>query len=300
MEFKALALSEALGCILGHNVAGPDGRRALRKGRPLSEGDLEVLRGLGRETIHVARLEAGDVEENTAAGRIASALAGEGLRLSRPATGRVNLHGERLGLLRLDLDRLRQLNELFGVTLATLEANTPVPPGKMAATLKIIPYALPETVVHEAEILARSGGPLVRIHELSATRTGLILTGSDGSEEKVVAGFRRSLGPRLAALGSTIESVEFVTVEDDAAEERLAATLGKVLSQGVDLVILAGETAIMDRHDLAPRALEAVGGEVELFGAPVDPGNLLLIGYRGRAAVVGAPGCARSPKVNIV
>jgi molybdenum cofactor cytidylyltransferase len=56
----------------------------------------------------------------------------------------------------------------------------------------------------------------------------------------------------------------------------------------------------MDRHDIAPRAIERAGGEVTCFGAPVDPGNLLMVGYLGQVPVLGAPGCARSRKVNVV
>jgi molybdenum cofactor cytidylyltransferase len=64
--------------------------------------------------------------------------------------------------------------------------------------------------------------------------------------------------------------------------------------------VLAGETAIVDRQDIAPRAIERAGGEIEVFGAPVDPGNLLLLAYVGAIPVVGAPGCARSRKTNVV
>ena len=56
----------------------------------------------------------------------------------------------------------------------------------------------------------------------------------------------------------------------------------------------------MDRRDIAPRAIERAGGAIECFGAPVDPGNLLLLAYRAEVAILGAPGCARSPKTNIV
>jgi molybdenum cofactor cytidylyltransferase len=72
------------------------------------------------------------------------------------------------------------------------------------------------------------------------------------------------------------------------------------VNSGAGLVLLAGETAIVDRHDIAPRALERAGGEVVCFGAPVDPGNLLLLGRLYGVAVVGAPGCARSPRENVV
>ena len=32
----------------------------------------------------------------------------------------------------------------------------------------------------------------------------------------------------------------------------------------------------------------------------MDPGNLLMIGYLGHVAILGAPGCARSRKINII
>jgi molybdenum cofactor cytidylyltransferase len=35
-------------------------------------------------------------------------------------------------------------------------------------------------------------------------------------------------------------------------------------------------------------------------GAPVDPGNLLMLAYLDDVPVLGAPGCARSRKVNVV
>ena len=59
-----------------------------------------------------------------------------------------------------------------------------------------------------------------------------------------------------------------------------------------------GASAIADRRDVIPAAIEAVGGRIEHFGMPVDPGNLMLIGQASGQPVLGAPGCARSPKEN--
>ncbi|NJN43685.1 MAG: hypothetical protein HC806_02410 [Anaerolineae bacterium] len=69
---------------------------------------------------------------------------------------------------------------------------------------------------------------------------------------------------------------------------------------GAKLILLAGETAIMDRQDIVPRALEKAGGTVEVVGVPVDPGNLLMLGYLHGIPVLGAPGCARSTKTNVI
>ena len=49
---------------------------------------------------------------------------------------------------------------------------------------------------------------------------------------------------------------------------------------------------------MVPAAVEVIGGTIEHFGMPVDPGNLMLVAWARGQAVLGAPGCARSPKEN--
>ena len=63
----------------------------------------------------------------------------------------------------------------------------------------------------------------------------------------------------------------------------LARAIDEVLKAGAELVIVFGASAIADRRDVIPAAIEAVGGEIEHFGMPVDPGNLMLIGDAARA-----------------
>ena len=111
MKFGPLPLRETNGKILGHNIAGKDGRRALRKGRVLTADDISLLHDLGRETIYVAELAPDDVEENTAAHRVARAAMGAGIRLAGPVVGRANLMATTLGVLRVDTERVTRLNE---------------------------------------------------------------------------------------------------------------------------------------------------------------------------------------------
>ncbi len=301
MKFERVGLEQARGAVLGHNVYDASGRRVLRKGKALGADDVDRLGNLGRRSVYVARFEDGDVEENAAARRIAAAVAGSGLRRSPARTGRVNLYAEVRGVLRVQRRRLQALNALPGVALAVLPADSAVVEGKMVATLKVIPYALPEAVVARSEAVAEEdGGAVLDLTELVPRRAGLILSGSPAARERIERGFRTALEARLSALGARLEEVDFVSLDDEAGEERLAAAIGFLLDRGLDLLILAGETAIMDRHDVAPRAVERAGGEIECYGAPVDPGNLLLLAYRGSVPILGAPGCARSPKANVV
>lgn len=300
MNFHAIPLAEAEGKILGHNIAGADGRRALRKGKPLTAADLALLDQLGREMVYVAEIGGEDVLENEAAERIATAVGGANLTLSKAITGRCNLHASTLGLLRVDEERLVQLNLCEAVTLATLPNHSIVRPRQMAATLKIIAYAIPENEVQEAETIGREVRSLLHIDALPARRVGLILSGSPTAEAQIVASFSKALEMRLQSWGSSLAQIDFVPLEDLHGEIALAELIGQQIAAGIELIILAGETAIMDRYDIAPRAVERAGGRITCFGAPVDPGNLLMLARHGRVPILGAPGCARSPKQNIV
>ncbi len=300
MKFGPVPLAEAVGKILGHNIAGADGQRRLRKGRPLTTAaDVETLRGLGRQSVYVAEMEADDVDENQAARRIMRALAGPGLRLPGAASGRANGLAAVLGILRVDAARLQRINEHEGVTLATLAANTPVRPPQMVATVKVIPFALPEATVAAVEALAAEAAPVLRVDPLPARSVSLIFSGSPSIREKLTADFAPLL-ERREALGALVTSLDFVALDDEAGELTLARTLEARRAAGTEMVVLAGETAIMDRHDIVPRAVARAGGRVEVLGAPVDPGNLLMLAYLDDIPIVGAPGCARSRKSNIV
>ncbi|MCC7361997.1 MAG: hypothetical protein IT317_21110 [Anaerolineales bacterium] len=298
MKFGPVPLAAAVGHVLGHNIANADGRRVLRKGKPLTEGDVATLAALGRASVYVAMLEPGDVNENDAARRVARALAGPGLKLPGAASGRANALAAALGVLRVDTARLQALNEGEGLTVATLPAHAPVRSNQIVATVKVIPFALPEATLATAEAMA-AGAPVLWVDPLPERPVSVIFSGSPAMGAKLTTDFAPLL-ERLEALGARVAGVEFVPLEDEAGEAALAALLAREQAAGRGLIVLAGETAIMDRHDLAPRAVERAGGQVEALGAPVDPGNLLMIAYLKGVPIVGAPGCARSRKTNIV
>ncbi len=299
MKFGPIPIDDAPGKILGHNIAGPDGRRLFRKGHTVSRTDLPALHSTGRSVVYVAQLEAGDVDEDSAARRIADAVMGPHLYSSRAATGRVNLKAEALGVLRVDAARLQQLNSQLGITLATLPYHTAVPAGKMVGTVKIIPYAVPETAVATIEQLAQLE-PLLWLDPLPARRVAVILSGSPSAAERIQRSFDPPLRNRLELLGAKLEDIIFLPLDDAHDELAMAETIRQQATAGADLIILAGETAIMDPRDIAPRAVQQAGGELTCFGAPVDPGNLLMLAYLDDLPILGAPGCVRSPKRNIV
>jgi molybdenum cofactor cytidylyltransferase len=172
MKFEPVPLSDAKGKILGHNIADADGRRLLRKGKPLSEDDLEKLRALGRSSVYVAIMEPDDVDENKAARRVAEAVCGPGLHIAGVASGRANLLADEMGILRIDVDRLTRINECNGITLTTLKTHSPVHARKIVATVKIIPYAVPQAELRLVEEIAARRGRLCTSMRCQSVRLG--------------------------------------------------------------------------------------------------------------------------------
>src|SRR5262249_14737363 len=267
----------------------------LKKGTVIGPTEVAALRGANVAEIVVARLEPGDVSEDQAASAIAAAVAGEGVRVDRAFTGRANLFAEGPGGLGVDktaIDCLNLIDE--AVTFATLPAFKPVVAGEMIATVKIIPFAVAGTVRDAAVAVARTKAPLIRVAPYHIHKVGVVSTMLPGLATKVIEKTLAVTTERLKPAGATIVAERRVA-HDEAA---IAKAIEEVLREGAELVIVFGASAIADRRDAIPAAVVAVGGEVEHLGMPVDPGNLLLMGQVGGKPVLGAPGCARSPKEN--
>ncbi len=292
MKFGPVAPKDALGATAVHTLR--QGSLVLKKGTVIGKAEVAALETAGVGEIVVVRLEPGDISEDAAAAEIARAVAGEGTRTDRAFTGRCNLFAEQAGVLVVDkasIDRINRIDE--AITLATLPAHKPVVAGEMIATVKIIPFAV-AAAHRDAALAVAQGKPLIRIAPYKLRKIGVISTKLPGLAEKIIDKTIKVTRERLAPAGAEIIGERRVP-HDEAA---LAQAIEAVLQEGAELVVVFGASAIADRRDLIPSAIEKVGGAIEHFGMPVDPGNLMLVGRAQDRLVLGAPGCARSPKDN--
>jgi molybdenum cofactor cytidylyltransferase len=293
MKFGPVVPDDALGATAVHSIR--QGELVLKKGTLIGPPEVAALKAASVKEIVVSRLEPGDVSEDQAAAEIAKAVAGEGVRTDRAFTGRCNLFAETAGILVVEKDTIDRLNRIDeAVSLATLPAFKPVVEGEMIATVKIIPFAVAEAARDQAVAAAGKAKPVIRIAPYKVRKLGIVSTLLPGLSPKVVEKTLKITMARIAPAGATIVAERRVPHEQVA----LAKAIDEVLKAGAELVIVFGASAIADRRDVIPMAVEAVGGEIEHFGMPVDPGNLMLIGKARGQAVIGAPGCARSPKEN--
>lgn len=293
MKFGSVPIAEAVGGTAVHSIR--QGDFVLKKGTLIGPAEVAALKTAGVKEITVARLDPGDVSEDEAAANIAAAIAGEGVRTDRAFTGRCNLFAESAGILVVDRDAVDVLNRIDeAVTLATLPAYKPVVEGEMIATVKIIPFAVAKAARDQAMAAAAKARPVIRVAPYKLRKIGVVSTLLPGLAPKVIEKTLKITTARIAPAGATIIAEKRVP-HDQAA---LARAIDELLKAGAELVIVFGASAIADRRDVIPAAIETVGGDIEHFGMPVDPGNLMLIGRARGQPVLGAPGCARSPKEN--
>lgn len=291
MKFGPLTLDRAKGALLAHSLSVLGLR--LKKAHRLTSTDIAALRTAGIESVIGAVLEPGDVPENEAAARLAAALAIDGVEIREPATGRVNIHARDGGIFTVDRAIIDAINKVDpALTIATLAPFDAVQSGQMVATVKIIPFAAPEAALRAAIDAARMGEAFA-VNAFQPRRVALFQTTLPGVKPSVLDKTTRVTRDRLARSHSILET-ELRVPHEDAA---LSSALSK-LGPESDLVLVFGASALCDWDDVIPAAIRRAGGTVERAGMPVDPGNLLVLGSLDGRTIIGAPGCARSPKPN--
>jgi molybdenum cofactor cytidylyltransferase len=164
----------------------------------------------------------------------------------------------------------------------------------MSATMKIIPFAVSAASLDRATSVAAEGGFASRLSARFAPASSRPLCRIQNfrSQRNRFAPLKKGLWP---------PRVRSRLIGDCAlhATETLASVLRRI-EGACDLI---GGSAITDRRDVVPSAIEKANGRIEHFGMPVEAGNLLLLGSlpgEGKVKpVIGAVLCsARSPKKN--
>ena len=278
------------GSILAHTLRLRNGAGAVKKGAVLTAKDIARLAEGGYTQITVAQLGTGDVHEDDAAQILASSLSHPSMTASEARTGRCNLYASHLGLLLIDRDRIDAANRISeSITIATLPEYSLAHPQTMIATVKVIPFAVPDTDL-ERWAAVFHGEPALRVAPLERFEAGLVLTELPGVSQALLERASRAQRARLGTLGSRVRR----EIRCEHSPEAVARALETLRDEDCDPILLLGASAIVDRGDVIPSGLVKAGGEVAHLGMPVDPGNLLMVGKLGDKTVFGLPGCARS------
>ena len=288
MKFGAVPLDEAQGALLAHSlrISGS----MIRKGHPLRAEDLHSLRRAGVDRVTVVRPEEGDLDENRASAFVAARLAGAGIACAAPVNGRVKMYALEPGLAAIDEARVHELNAAGEcVALATLAPLVRVERGQVLATLKILPLALSREGI---DALSPRLSPSVSVRVFRPLRVGLLQTRVEGTKGSLVEKTVTATRARVESLGASLCATRCC----EHHEAAIAEVVFNLRRFGLDLLLVIGASATMDRRDCIPRGIEGAGGVVERLGMPVDPGHLTLLARCGDLPVLVGPGSARSSR----
>ncbi len=292
MIFGPTPLVDAVGAILAHGIRHKDG--LFKKGRVLSAHDVDALKAAGHKTVIAARLSPEDVPEDEAARAVSVAACGAGAKPQEAFTGRANIYSAGHGILVFDEARCKAVNRLHeSLTLATLPNFSRVEPKQMVATIKVIPFAVPRSVLEQALAII-AAEPLLQVMPFTLKRAGLVISTLPQTKPSIVAKSETAIRERLEAMGA--ELAEVIVCRHD--EEDVRHGIATLKAKGLNPILVFGASAIVDRGDVIPAAVVQAGGKFLHLGMPVDPGNLLMLGEVAGTPVIGVPSCARSPKVN--
>jgi molybdenum cofactor synthesis domain-containing protein len=295
---KAIPVEQAVGTVLCHDITriviGGAKGPAFRRGHIVTAEDIPLLLDIGKANLYVFDPQEGYVHEDEAAIKLAQASVGRGIVLSQPAEGKVTMSAAHDGLLYIDVPGLNKLNSLEDVSFGTIHTHQFVKKGRNLAGTRVIPLAVEENLITQAEKICREHAPLVQVRPLRAARVGVVTTGSEVYSGRIKDGFGPVLQKKFSNLGSSVMEQIFVSDQVDMT----VTAIHDLLDRGADFIALTGGMSV-DPDDQTPVAIRESGAEIISYGAPTFPGAMFLLARLGSVPVVGLPGCVMYHKASI-
>ena len=299
---KVVPLEEAVGMRLEHDITeirqDEFKGRAFRRGHRVCRMDIERLRDLGKNNLFVLSLADDEMHEDDAALALAAALAGEGIAMQDgPREGKVNLIAARDGLLKVNREALLAMNMLGEVACSTLHDNTLVKKGRVVAGTRAIPLVVKKDVIDEAARIAKSAGGIIRLRDVRKPLAGIVITGSEVYYGRKKDAFSAVMEGKIESLGGRIIGKYYAPDDESFIKDRLDELIGA----GADLLVVTGGMSV-DPDDVTRFALKRVGVRDVVYGSPVIPGSMVLVGYvegEKTIPVIGVPACGMYHKTTV-
>ena len=295
MKAQTIDIQECTGRILSSAIFRPGGKKLLAKGHILRPEDIRVLQSEGMDHIIVAELDDDEVSEDEAVCAIAGEMACGCYEIQMAAGGRANLVASEDCCVLVDDDLLRQMNCTSGLVIATTLNFSFATAGQRIATVKSAPFAVSRSDFEGSLNMLRDRGPIIQARPARAASIAVLYSDPiNGDRAKNL--FESVLRQKLERFG--VRTHSSVTVLEN--EEHVSRAMQQLLRTRPSMVLVASTTAPAGPSDIVGRAMDKIGCQIERFLAPVEPGNLLLMGYKDDIPIVSAPGCYRSLKPNVV
>ena len=295
MRAQTVDVKASTGRILCCTIFRPGGKKLLAKGHILNDEDVHILETEGMQEVWVTQLEEGEVGEDEAVLEIATRLGCGSLELRPAAGGRANLFATEDCCLLVDDELLKQINCTASVVIATGANFSFVPAGQRVATIKSTPFAVSAAEVEAVRNILTERGPILQARPVQDPQVAVLYTDPvQGDRARQL--FENIMRQRLEAMGVQ-QNYVLSSLEDENA---ICRALQHLLRAKPAVIVIASTTAPQGPEDVVGRAMLRLGTHIERFLAPVEPGSLMMLGYKDEIPIISAPGCYRSAKKNVL
>jgi len=295
MKAKTIDVLESTGRVLCCTIFRAGGKKLLAKGHVISEEDARMLKTEGMNQVWVTELEEGEVGEDDAVMQVATEIGCGTLEIRLAAGGRANLFTTEPCCVLVDDELLKQVNCTASMAIATAINFSYAGPGQRVATVKSTPFAVARQELEAMISIVKERGPILQARPIRAPAVAILYT-DPVNGERARQLFENIMRQRLDRIGTSASFV-LSSVEEEGA---VARSLQHLLRARPTAVLIASTTAPAGPDDVIGRSMIKTGCQIERFLAPVEPGNLFLLGYKSDVPIVSAPGCFRSARPNVV
>lgn len=295
MKAQTIEVKESTGRILCCTIFRSCGKKLLAKGHVISDEDIRLLETEGMQKVWVTELEDGEIGEDEAVTMVSREMGCGTLEIRLAAGGRANLFATEACCALVDDELLKQINCTSSVAIATVANFSHAKAGQRIATVKSAPFAVAKSQLETIISILTERGPILQARPIRSPAIGVLYSDAvNGDRARQL--FESIMRQRLERVG-VAPTFSLAAVEEEGAVSR---SLQHLLRAKPTTILVASTTAPAGPEDVIGRAMLKVGCHIERFLAPVEPGNLFLLGYKDDIPIVSAPGCFRSAKPNVV
>lgn len=267
---------------------------AFKKGHVVKEEDIDVLLSLGKDHLYVWEKKDGMLHENEAALILRDICKNEYMDESDIKEGKIELRASIDGLLKIDAEKLKAVNSLGEMMIATRHQNIAVKKGDKLAGTRIIPLIIEEEKMKKAKDLC-GDTPILEIKPFVNKKVGIVTTGNEVFYGRIKDTFGPVVMEKVKEFNADILGQ---TIVNDQAENITNAIM-EFIKNGADIVLCTGGMSV-DPDDKTPKAIKDTGAEVISYGAPVLPGAMMMVAYYKNndklIPIIGLPGCVMYSK----
>ena len=294
---KEMRTEDAVGQILCHDITqiirGVKKDAVFRKGHVITEEDIPVLLSVGKDHVYIWENDETMLHENEAAEILYGLCASAHMHAGEVKEGKIEVIADIDGLLKIDSQKLRRVNSLGDMMIATRHGNTVVRAGDHLAGTRVIPLVIKKEKMEEARAVC-GDEPILQLLPFREKKAAVVSTGNEIFHGRIPDSFTPVIEQKLAEFGVPI--IWHEVFDDD--HEKITDGIRRAIAAGADLVICTGGMSV-DPDDRTPLAIRNTGARIVSYGAPTLPGAMFLLAYQGNTPVMGLPGCVMYAKRTI-